>query len=95
MLFRSAPSKAAAMKKLPAWVIHGDHDDKVPLSKSLAMYKALREVKGNVRLTVLPDTGHNAWSPLYKDPAFYKWLLKHKMTDKRSAPDKAYDNVRY
>jgi predicted peptidase len=28
-----------------------------------------------VRYTLYPDTGHDAWTETYSDPALYSWLL--------------------
>ena len=32
---------------------------------------------GNVRLTVYADAGHDSWTPTYKNPEVYDWLLSH------------------
>ena len=39
------------------------------------MVEALQAIGGNVKLTVYPEAGHDAWTPTYADPAFYEWLL--------------------
>jgi predicted peptidase len=44
----------------------------VELSKKLGV----REVK----LTVYPEAGHDAWTETYKNAELYEWLLEHKRT---------------
>jgi dipeptidyl aminopeptidase/acylaminoacyl peptidase len=39
------------------------------------MVDALKTAGGNVRFTVYPDVGHNAWDRAYADPALYDWLV--------------------
>lgn len=39
-------------------IVHGDADDVVPISISQSYYSAAREAGDDVRLEVLPDTGH-------------------------------------
>jgi hypothetical protein len=38
---------------------------------------ALRAAGGQVRFIVIKDGGHNIWTSVYTDPAFYQWLLDH------------------
>jgi hypothetical protein len=42
------------------------------------MVAALNEAGGDGRLKVYPGVGHDAWSPTYADPDFYRWLLRHR-----------------
>ncbi|MDP6058174.1 MAG: PHB depolymerase family esterase, partial [Pirellulaceae bacterium] len=43
---------------LPTWVFHGGKDQSVPVRRSQEMVDALEKRKGNVKLTVYPETGH-------------------------------------
>jgi predicted peptidase len=70
--------QVARLKPLPVWIFHGAHDDCVSPEESLRMARALEKCGGNVRLTIYPDAGHDAWTQTYENPAFYEWLLEHK-----------------
>lgn len=69
---------ARRMKGLPVWVFHGAKDSVVPVARSEEMVEALKEQRGNVRLTVYPDAGHDSWSETYDNPQLYEWLLQQK-----------------
>jgi pimeloyl-ACP methyl ester carboxylesterase/2-polyprenyl-3-methyl-5-hydroxy-6-metoxy-1,4-benzoquinol methylase len=68
---------------LPVWVFHGAKDWTVPLERSQEMVDALENHDGNVRFTVYPEAGHDAWTEAYDKPELYQWLLEHK----RAAPE--------
>ncbi len=74
------PEEARRIRHLPVWAFLGakDHDQSIR-----EMVAALQAVGGDVRLTVYPDAGHDAWTPTYTDPAFYEWLLSHRRTPRR------------
>lgn len=67
--------RAARVARLPIWAFHGALDDAVPLAGEREMVDAVRAAGGNVKFTVYPDVGHNAWDPAYADPQLYEWLL--------------------
>lgn len=67
-----------AARGVPVWAFHGAMDPVVPVEASVSMVRALREAGGDVRFTVYPDAGHDAWSETYADPALYDWLLSHR-----------------
>jgi predicted peptidase len=60
---------------LPIWVFHGAQDQVVPVKESDAMVAALRACGANVRYTIYPDVGHNAWTPAYAELELYTWLF--------------------
>jgi predicted peptidase len=66
---------------LPVWVFHGAKDPVVPLKRSQEMVDALKKRDGNVKLTVYPEAGHDAWTEAYNDPELYAWLLRQKRSD--------------
>lgn len=77
---RGDPSQACRLKDTPVWAFHGDRDDIVTPFGSFAMVEALRSCGGIApRLTIYPDTGHDAWTRTYDDPALYDWLLAHSL----------------
>lgn len=72
------PRQAAELlRRLPVWVIHGENDTVVPVELARRMIRALEQVGGNVKSTIYPDRGHDAFIPAYDDPELYKWFLKH------------------
>ena len=78
------PANAAKIKDLPIWVFHGAKDKIVPPVRSEAMVKALKEAGAqNVKFTLYPDAGHNSWTPTYKNPEVWDWLLKQKRARKK------------
>lgn len=71
------PDYAFRIKDVPVWAFHGAKDRAIPLSRTVEMVEALLEVGGNVKLTVYPEAGHDAWTETYDNPALYTWLLGH------------------
>jgi predicted peptidase len=70
--------KAAAYLGTPFWVFHGQRDNIVPASRSIEMVEAMRQFgHEDVRLTLYPDLGHDAWSRTYSNPDLYAWFLRH------------------
>jgi len=63
---------------LPVWVFHGDQDTTVPIAKDTATVDALKKAGGRVRYTIYPGVGHDAWTPTYRSPELYDWMLKQK-----------------
>lgn len=70
------PADADKLKHLPLWVFHGQQDRIVVVQQSQEMVQALEAVRGNVKLTVYPDTGHDSWTETYNNPLVYGWLLQ-------------------
>jgi predicted peptidase len=70
--------KAQALKSLGVWAFHGAKDPIVPLDESQRMVNILKKKGGqDVRLTVYPEAGHDAWTETYNNPELYQWLLNH------------------
>lgn len=71
------PSTAEALAKLPIWVFHGEKDTVVlpEESKRLVSFFQSR-LKGNIRLTLYPEAGHDSWTKTYNNPELYQWLLE-------------------
>jgi acetyl esterase/lipase len=72
------PADGKRLRGVPAWVFHGAKDRTVPLERSEAMVKALKEAGGEVKFTVYADAGHDSWTQAYNDPELYRWLLAHR-----------------
>jgi predicted peptidase len=67
-----------ALLKTPLWVFHGAKDDVVPIEESQRMVEALQKGGGNVKFTVYPDAGHDAWTQTYENEELYRWFLEHR-----------------
>lgn len=69
---------ARRLGKMPIWVFHGAKDPVVPLARSETLVDALKRVNDQVKFTVYPEAGHDAWSETYDNPQLYQWMLKQK-----------------
>lgn len=72
------PEQVCRIKELPVWNFHGAQDPIVPLAASEQMIYALEDCGTDVRFTVYPEVGHDAWEPAYNNPELYSWFLQHK-----------------
>lgn len=68
---------AGRLKDVPVWAFHGDIDPVVLPRESEIMVKNTNLFGGNARLTVYENTAHDAWSPTFKNPEVFEWLLSH------------------
>jgi predicted peptidase len=69
----------AAVRSLGIWAFHGARDRVVPFEESERMVDELKRVGiAGAKLTVYPNTEHDAWSQTYSNPELYRWLLEHK-----------------
>lgn len=69
---------AKSLVKLPIWVFHGDSDGAVKTQRSRDMVAALKAAGGSPKYTEYEKTGHDSWSPTYRDPKFMEWLFSQK-----------------
>ncbi|GAB5534970.1 MAG: hypothetical protein Rubg2KO_12190 [Rubricoccaceae bacterium] len=76
------PLGLAAARDVPVWTFHGAQDDVVPLAATMWMVESLRDVGGDVRLTVYPDANHDSWTETYANSEVYEWLLSHRLSDR-------------
>ena len=70
------PLWANRLKEIPTWIFHGARDPLVPVHNSENMFDALKELRGNVRLTIYPQAEHDCWTETYNNPGLYQWLLE-------------------
>ena len=68
---------ADKLKHVPVWAFHGANDQAVALAEEERMVNAVKKSGGDAKLTIYPDTGHNAWDKAYRDPALFEWFLSH------------------
>ena len=66
-------------KDTPFWFVHGDADPVVPYSESHRLVKALRQLGGEVKWTLVPGVGHDCWTDAYADDALYEWLFSKRL----------------
>ncbi|MBQ7049158.1 MAG: prolyl oligopeptidase family serine peptidase, partial [Firmicutes bacterium] len=69
---------AASVKDLPIMIYHGDNDEAVPITESIAMMKAVNKLGGHAEIKICYGKGHNVWEIAYQDPALYDWMMKQK-----------------
>jgi predicted peptidase len=72
------PFAVCALRNVPAWVFQGARDNTVPIENADEMVTCLKACGGDVRYTVYPQTGHNAWDEAYATKELYTWLLSHR-----------------
>jgi len=70
------PLTICKIGKLPVWVFHGAKDPVVPVKEAQQMVDALKLCGNDVKLTIYPEAGHDAWTETYNNPELYNWLLK-------------------
>ena len=75
---RGDPADAKQLARVPIWVFHGAKDPVVRLASDQAMVEAIKAAGGNVKFTVYPEAGHDAWTETYNNPELYQWLLQQK-----------------
>jgi predicted peptidase len=74
----SVRDRPAELRRLGVWAFHGAKDTVVPVDESQRMIAALEQAGvHDVRLTVYPDAGHDAWSQTFVNRELYAWLLRH------------------
>jgi predicted peptidase len=82
---------AGRLKDIPIWAFHGAKDPDVPLAGEQAYVEAVNAAGGHAIITIYPETGHDAWTETYDNPAVYEWMLAHtrrepKHEDAKPAP---------
>ena len=74
---------APKLLDIPIWAFHGEEDPTVRPAWSIDICRAIKEQGGEkIRLSLFPDAEHDVWTPAYKDPEFYRWLLSHRLSDR-------------
>jgi len=72
------PAQQEALNTLGVWAFHGAKDTVVVPEESERMVEAFKKAGvTDIRLTVYPEAGHDAWTQAYSEPEFFNWLLKH------------------
>lgn len=79
---------AGRLKNVPVWAFHGALDDTVFVEESIKMVRAVNNCGGNARLTIYPESNHNAWSETYANDEVFNWLLAHENVNAEELTDK-------
>jgi predicted peptidase len=76
-------ASAAKLTKagVAVWAFHGDKDNVVPPAGSRDMAAAFKQAgaaEPQFKYTELAGVSHNAWSPAWKTPGLWTWLMSQK-----------------
>jgi predicted peptidase len=72
------PAGLCAMKDVPAWIFQNTGDERVPPARSKHLARELERCGDkDVKLTLYPRDGHDAWTETYRRKDLYDWFLKH------------------
>ena len=71
----SIPYLGCKLKDVPVWAFHGGRDQVVPPAQSEQMVAAIMACGGAAKLTLYPETGHDAWTATYTSPELTEWFL--------------------
>ena len=75
------------------WAFHGDSDPTVFPEESKKFINNITAWGGKMaKLTILENTGHNAWEPAFSNPEMWKWLFEQKNTYEPT--ENKYDDVK-
>ena len=85
---------AARLVNVPAWAFHGKKDASVFVEESEKMVNAVNKRGGNAKLTIYPETEHNAWSDTYSNPEVFEWLLTNENNNAAELID-IYNNSKF
>ena len=69
---------ADRIKHIPEWIFHGGKDSVVDPAFSKKMNDVLTKLGAQVKLTIYPDAGHDAWTATYANPEVWSWLFAQK-----------------
>jgi len=73
--FYGFPHRVRVLKSTPVWVFHGEKDPIIPPRESVGLVNELKEVGGDVHLTIVPNAGHDIWRVVYRMPDLTEWML--------------------
>jgi len=76
--FTAIPRDLCRMKDVPAWIFHDAGDERVPEGRAKKLAAELRACGGEVKLTIFPAEGHDAWTEAYRTHELYEWLLRQR-----------------
>lgn len=65
---------ARATAEIPAWIFHGERDEVIPTSCSIAIADCRALLGPETKITLFPDADHNSWDAAYAEP-LGEWFL--------------------
>jgi predicted peptidase len=68
-------TQAKLIRNTAIYAYHGNADNVVPVSNTIAMVEATKKVNKNVHLVLYDGVGHNAWDQAFADQAAIKKML--------------------
>lgn len=73
-------NRLCSLNKTPIWTFHGTADDKISISETERVVKALESCKGkkNIKFTRLENEGHGIEYLYETKPEIYQWMLNQK-----------------
>ena len=71
-------SKAASIRHIPIWIVHGAEDPAVNPLYSLDMLQALTKASAHPGFKQYPEVGHFSWLGAYSDPLIMEWLFRQR-----------------
>ncbi len=76
------PPELCAMREVSVWIFQNAGDERVPVSRSRKLARELRACggSGEVKLTIHPRDGHDAWTETYRHQDLYEWFLTRART---------------
>jgi len=70
--------RVAAIKNIPLWAFHGAKASVVPIEQTDEYIQALKQIGGQPKYTVYPDTDHDSWTESYNNTEFWNWMFDQK-----------------
>jgi predicted peptidase len=68
------PTDGSALKSLPIWAFHGDHDDVVNVSASQAAIDVVRQAGGTPQLTIFEGADHGIENRVFGGGELFEWM---------------------
>lgn len=75
------PSTASNLVNIPTWAVHGGRDKVVVPEQSQQMIDALTTARGQPRLNILPDAGHESTWAYALDSGVLDWMFQQRQND--------------
>ena len=83
------------LKDVGVWAFHGEKDQAVYVEESIKMVDGVNRNGGNARLTIYPNCEHNAWSPTFRNPEVFRWLLSHTRSNSPICGNDTYSGAEF
>lgn len=79
-IYAAKGANPKALQNLGVWAFHGEKDGVVLPEQSKMMVAGLKKYGcKDVKLTLYPNAGHDAWTETYNNPELYDWFLSHSL----------------